>query len=148
MLTSATSAVARCGLTDRIRLAHGDATAFDARALFGVAAFDRIFISYSLSMIPDWPRVLDASVCHLAAGGSLHVVDFGNQQQLPRAFRALLLRWLALFDVSPRADLEQTLRQLADRAGADLRYEAPLCGYVQLAVLTLPTDDRARVTRS
>jgi S-adenosylmethionine-diacylgycerolhomoserine-N-methlytransferase len=148
MLTSATSAVARCGLTDRIRLAHGDATAFDARALFGVAAYDRVFISYSLSMILDWHRVLDAAVCHLAAGGSLHVVDFGNQQQLPRAFRALLLRWLALFDVSPRADLEQTLEGLANHAGADLRYEERLRGYVQLAVLTLPADDRARVTRS
>jgi S-adenosylmethionine-diacylgycerolhomoserine-N-methlytransferase len=138
MLTSATSAVARRGITDRIRLAHGDATTFDATALFGIAAFDRVFISYSLSMIPDWPRVLDAAVCRLAAGGSLHVVDFGNQKQLPQLFRTLLLRWLALFDVSPRADLKQTLEQLADRAGADLRYKEPLRGYVQLAVLTLP----------
>ncbi len=141
MLTSATSAVAHCRLTDRIRLAHGDATAFDARALFGIAAFDRIFISYSLSMIPDWPRVLDAAISHLAAGGSLHVVDFGNQAQLPKFFRTLLLRWLALFDVSPRGELEQTLKQLADGAGADLRYEEPLRGYVQLAVLTLPPHE-------
>ncbi len=141
MLTSATSAVARCGLTDRICLAHGDATAFDAPALFGIAAFDRVFISYSLSMIPDWPRVLNAAVSHLAAGGSLHVVDFGNQEQLPQAFRTLLLRWLALFDVSPRGDLEQTLQQLASDASAELRYEEPLRGYVQLAVLTLPAHE-------
>jgi S-adenosylmethionine-diacylgycerolhomoserine-N-methlytransferase len=141
MLTSATSAIARRGLTDKIRLAHGDATAFDARVLFSVAAFDRIFISYSLSMIPDWPRVLDAAISQLAASGSLHVVDFGNQEQLPQFFRTLLLRWLALFDVSPRGDLEQTLEQLAGRAGADLRYEEPLRGYVQLAVLTLPPHE-------
>lgn len=137
MLMSATSSVARCGLTDRIHLAHGDATAFDARALFGIVAFDRILVSYSLSMIPDWPRVLDAAISHLAAGGSLHVVDFGNQEQLPKIFRTLLLRWLAMFDVTPRGDLEQTLQQLASRTGADLRYEEPLRGYVQLAVLTL-----------
>lgn len=141
MLTSATSAVARGALTDRIRLAHGDATAFNSYALFGVAVFDRILISYSLSIIPDWPRVLDAAVSHLAAGGSLHVVDFGNQEQLPRALRTLLLRWLALFDVSPRGDLAQTLQQLASRSGADLRYEEPLRGYVQLAVLTLPAHE-------
>ena len=105
MLTSATSAVARCGLTDRICLAHGDATAFDARVLFGVAAFDRIFIFIQpLDDLPTRPRVLDAAISQLAASGSLHVVDFGNQEQLPQFFRTLLLRWLALFDVSPRGD--------------------------------------------
>jgi S-adenosylmethionine-diacylgycerolhomoserine-N-methlytransferase len=138
MLTTATSAVGRCGLTDRIRLAHGDATAFDARALFGVAAFDRIFISYSLSMIPDWPRVLDAAIAQLADGGSLHIVDFGGQELLPRGFRTLLFRWLTLFDVTPRSELESTLKRLADRGGADLRVERPLRGYAQLAMLTRP----------
>jgi len=128
MLTSARSAITRCGLQDRIALAHGDATAFDAHALFAIASFDRIFISYSLSMIPDWRRVLDAAMSHLAADGSLHVVDFGDQGRLPRTFRTLLSRWLALFDVSPRGDLEQALHHLADRAGADLRYEQPLRG--------------------
>jgi S-adenosylmethionine-diacylgycerolhomoserine-N-methlytransferase len=138
MLTSATSAVARCGLNDKIRVAHGDATALDANALFGIASFDRVFISYSLSMIPDWPRVLDAAIALLAAGGSLHVVDFGGQEQLPQSFRTMLLRWLTLFDVTPRGDLEATLKRLASRPGADLRVERPLRGYVQLAVLTLP----------
>src|ERR1700688_4480203 len=58
MLTSAISAIARRGLTDRIRVAHGDGTAFDPQILFGVPSFDHIMISYSLSMIPDWLRVL------------------------------------------------------------------------------------------
>ena len=40
-------------------LAQGDATDFDAAALFGVSGFDRIFISYALSMIPDWQRTVD-----------------------------------------------------------------------------------------
>jgi len=105
MLTSATSAARRCGLANRIRLALADATAFDARALFDVAPFDRIFISYSLSMIPDWPRVLENAVAQLAVGGSLHVVDFGNQEQLPQSFRTLLFSWLTLFDVTPRGEL-------------------------------------------
>jgi S-adenosylmethionine-diacylgycerolhomoserine-N-methlytransferase len=137
MLTSATSAARRCGLADRIRLAHGDAIALDARALFGVTSFDRIFISYSLSMIPDWPRVLERAVVHLAEGASLHVVDFGGQEQLPQSSRALLFRWLSLFDVTPRRELEATLLRLAHRAGAQLRFERPLRGYAQYAVLTL-----------
>ena len=54
MLETARGKVTAAGLSDRIVLAQGDATAFDAHGLFGVAAFDRIFQSYTLSMIPDW----------------------------------------------------------------------------------------------
>src|SRR6202035_1688327 len=56
MLTSAISAISRRGMTGRIRVAHGDATAFNPEALFKVAAFDHVMISYSLSMIPEWRR--------------------------------------------------------------------------------------------
>src|ERR1700732_3139077 len=56
MLTSAISAISRHGLAGQIRVAHGDGTAFDPQALFGVPSFDHVMISYSLSMIPDWPR--------------------------------------------------------------------------------------------
>ena len=54
MLRSAAGSVARCGLAHRVRLGFGDATSFDAQELFAVAAFDRIFMSYTLSMMPDW----------------------------------------------------------------------------------------------
>ena len=74
-------------------------------------------ISYSLSMIPDWRRVIEAAASHLKPGGRLHIVDFGRQERLPGVARALLLRWLAMFDVTPRDDLERVLsahgRQLA-----------------------------------
>ncbi len=63
-------------------------------------------ISYSLSMIPEWRRVLQAAVGRLTAGGRLHIVDFGNQERLPGLARTLLLRWLSMFDVTPRDDLE------------------------------------------
>src|SRR6202011_5439641 len=39
MLTSALSAITRHGLNGRVRLAHGDATAFDPQPIFGIAAF-------------------------------------------------------------------------------------------------------------
>src|ERR1035438_4677263 len=51
MLTSAISAIARRGMTGRIRVAHGDGTAFDPSTLFCIRSFDHILISYSLSMI-------------------------------------------------------------------------------------------------
>jgi S-adenosylmethionine-diacylgycerolhomoserine-N-methlytransferase len=142
MLTSAISAIARHGLTDRIRVAHGDGTAFNPNFLFGVASFDHVMISYSLSMIPDWERVLKAAANSLKPGGRLHVVDFGGQERLPGIARALLRRWLAMFDVTPRDDLERALSAMAKATGADLKFERPFRGYAQYAVLTLASEPR------
>ena len=58
MLLTARQVIAQEGLTGRVRLAHADATRFDPAILFGVPSFSRIFISYSLSMIPAWEAVL------------------------------------------------------------------------------------------
>jgi len=138
MLTSAISAVSRRGMTGRIRVAHGDGTAFDPQLLFGLPSFDHVMISYSLSMIPEWRSVLHAAATRLTPGGRLHVVDFGNQERLPKVARALLLRWLAMFDVTPRDDLEAVLAATARSSGADLTFERPFRGYAQYAVLTLP----------
>ncbi len=138
MLTSARAAISRRDLADRIRVAHGDGTAFDPQTLFGVAAFDHVMISYSLSMIPDWHGVLRAAASRLKPGGRLHIVDFGNHERLPDIARALLLRWLAMFDVTPRDDLERALAAMADDTGADLKFARPFRGYAQYAVLTIP----------
>jgi S-adenosylmethionine-diacylgycerolhomoserine-N-methlytransferase len=142
MLTSAISTISRRHLTKRIRVAHGDGTAFDPQTLFGIPSFDHISVSYSLSMIPDWRRVIETAVSHLKPGGRLHIVDFGNQERLPDIARALLLRWLAMFDVTPRGELERALSDLADRSGARLKFERPFRGYAQYAVLTLPLEPR------
>jgi len=135
MLTSAISAISRRGLTGRIRVAHGDGTAFNPQVLFGTPSFDEVMISYSLSMIPDWSRVLEAAFRHLKPGGRLHIVDFGTFERLPGIVRALLLRWLAMFDVTPRDDLEQVLAAMAVSTGASLTFERPFRGYAQYAVL-------------
>jgi S-adenosylmethionine-diacylgycerolhomoserine-N-methlytransferase len=138
MLTTAISAIDRGSLNGRIRVAHGDATAFDPAALFGIAAFDHVMISYSLSMIPDWHAVLDNAVLRLKPGGQLHIVDFGHQERLPQIARVVLLRWLALFDVTPRRSLQDALNAIAGRCGASLDFRRPFRGYAQSAVLTLP----------
>jgi S-adenosylmethionine-diacylgycerolhomoserine-N-methlytransferase len=136
MLTSALAAVSKAGLTKRIRVAHGDGAAYDPKTLFGIASFDHVVISYSLSMIPDWRGVLRAAMSRLKPGGRLHVVDFGQQERLPGLARALLKRWLAMFDVTPRDDLECELSAMAARAAAELTFERPFRGYAQYAVLT------------
>jgi S-adenosylmethionine-diacylgycerolhomoserine-N-methlytransferase len=142
MLTSAITAIARSGQTGHIRVAHGDGTSFNPQNLFRISRFDHVMISYSLSMIPDWRGVLQAAADHLKPGGRLHIVDFGRQERLPALARALLLRWLAMFDVTPRDDLERVLSAMADARGADLKLERPFRGYAQYAVLTFPSEPR------
>jgi S-adenosylmethionine-diacylgycerolhomoserine-N-methlytransferase len=139
MLTSAISAISRRALTDRIRVAYGDGTAFDPDFLFGIGSFDHVLISYSLSMIPDWRRVVETGLSHLKPGGRLHIVDFGTQERLPGFVRAALLRWLAIFNVTPRDDLQRVLAAVADASGAELKFERPFRGYAQYAVLRVPT---------
>ena len=144
MLTSAIATISRRGLTSQIRVAHGDGTAFDPQFLFGVPSFDHVMISYSLSMIPNWNGVLQAALMRLKPGGRLHVVDFGNQERWPGTARALLVRWLAMFDVTPRNELERVLSAMAGSSGADLTFERPFRGYAQYAVLTSASQPKTR----
>ena len=136
MLKTAASATARNAVSDRIQLAQGDATTFNLDEMFGIAKADRIFISYALSMIPDWEEAVERAVEQLAPGGSLHIVDFGDQAGLPAPFKAVLLRWLALFHVTPREDLSRIVLAMAEAAGIDCRIGAPYRGYAVHAVAT------------
>lgn len=135
MLETATAAIAREGLSGRVKLARGDATDFDAKALFAVESFDRIFVSYSLSMIPGWENTVSAALAALSPGGSLHVVDFGQQEALPRWFRRLLRGWLKKFHVEPRAALRAVMVSESERIGASLRFRTLYRGYAWLAVV-------------
>ncbi|MEJ2624159.1 MAG: class I SAM-dependent methyltransferase [Pseudolabrys sp.] len=142
MLTSAIEQIGRTGIAARVRVAHADATNFDPARLFGRAQFERVFISYSLSMIPGWQAVLDSAVALLAPGGELHVVDFGTQARLPRVFRTLLRHWLKLFHVAPRDTLEISLARRAAETGATLIFERPYHTYAQYARFSAPQTSR------
>ena len=136
MLATARAKVAAAGLSDRITLAQGDATAFDAQALFGTPRFDRIFQSYTLSMIPDWQGAIREAAAKLTPGGRLDIVDFGQQEQLPGAFRRLLFGWLDKFDVSPRASLAEVVRTVSGAHGLEARFQALYRGYAWTARLS------------
>lgn len=140
MLATARRNVARAGLSARIRLEQADATDFDAKTLFGRAGFERIVISYALSMIPPWQGVVAQGLRTLTPGGSLHIVDFGDQAGLPAPFRVVLNRWLALFHVTPRGDLARVLDALARAEGAHGRTTRLYRGYAVHAVATRPAD--------
>lgn len=119
-------------------LAMGDARWFDPRPALGEAHFDRIILSYSLSMIPDWRAALAHSASLLAPGGSLHVVDFGDLGGLPAPVARLLRAWLARFHVEPRAELIAAAREIAGRNRLALDTRRGRFGYYRGATLRAP----------
>ncbi len=135
MLRTAQQSVTRRGFAERITLTEGNGTAFDGQTLFGIPAFDRIFTSYTLSMIPNWPAVLDEMARHLAPGGSIHIVDFGDCAGLPRLAKTALYGWLGKFHVSPRQNLHAIASAAGNRAGLQVKYQSLFGGYAQTAIL-------------
>lgn len=126
---------ARSRLGGRAVLAQADACDYDSGVLFGADGFDRVVLSYSLSMIPDWRAALHLAARQLRPGGSLHVVDFGDQTGLPRWFRRGLHAWLARFHVTPRVDLLTQMQALAAAPGLSLRVETIYRDYARYGVL-------------
>ncbi len=131
MLKSAAAAIARHGLSGRIRLVHAYAEDLSP-ALFGEAApFDRAIFSYSLSMIPDWKKALRAAAGAVRPDGQIHAVDFGDLTGLGRVFAGALRWWLHRFHVEPRVEIIQSLeRRLPTQAAIRVlpaRYAFILC---------------------
>lgn len=111
MLKTASDTVRRAGLSHRILLSHGYAEDLSP-AVFGEShPFNACVFSYSLSMIPDWRRALNAAAQGLAAHGRIHIVDFGDLEGFGAGTRKLMLRWLALFHVVPRVELLQSFER-------------------------------------
>jgi S-adenosylmethionine-diacylgycerolhomoserine-N-methlytransferase len=133
MLTTARANVAAAGLSDRITLAQGDAGGFDAQVLFGVARFDRVMFSYTLSMIPPWREALGQGLAVTRDTGRLAVVDFGTQSGWPAIWRKPFLAWLAHFDVTPRADLAAELSRIAASHGRKSETQKLWRDYSQIA---------------
>jgi S-adenosylmethionine-diacylgycerolhomoserine-N-methlytransferase len=144
------SRTSRSNAADRIFLAQGDAETFNACRHFKVSGFDRIFLSYTVSMIPGWQQAVRHSLTQLKPSGSLHLVDFGTMDAWPGTVRNLMRRWLAGFHVEPRADLGEHMVQLAadnslnvqlSRLGGGYAVIASIGSSVQPASRTSAQDD-------
>ena len=122
----------------RAQLTLGDACDFDAKDLFDVDGFDRIILSYSLSMIPDWRAALAQATQNLAAGGQVHVVDFGDFAAYPDLFGRGMRNWLAKFHVTPRNDLGQEMAAVAEAIDGTARTAWIYGRYAQIGVITRP----------
>lgn len=136
MLETAQQSIRKADLSDRVHLGQGDASSVSAADLFARLTYDRVFFSYSLSMIPPWEQSIENGLAHLAPGGTLMLVDFGTQQRLPALFRTVLRRWLAAFHVAPRDDLDRVMRRMADKAGASAGVTSLYRDYAVLGQIT------------
>jgi S-adenosylmethionine-diacylgycerolhomoserine-N-methlytransferase len=129
MLLSARASIARCGLAARIVLRKGDATAFDPKQLFALHGFDRVFISYALSMIPAWRDVVRHATTCVAPGGELFIVDFGDFGNYPAFLRRVQLAWLRRFSVVPIPAMDRKIGMLAEQMGFMASTEKLYGGY-------------------
>ena len=120
----------------RRMLAAADATMFDPELLFGEKKFDRVVISYALSMIADWKEVLLAGAHLLSPRGTLYVVDFSDQSGLPGWFRKALRSWLARFSVTPRDNLADQIAVIARMHGYAHTFRRIYKGYAAVAEMT------------
>lgn len=136
MLFTARTNVGKKGLRDRIVLAQADATQFDPVETFGRIGFDRVFVAYSLCIIPGWEKALDCSFRSVNPGGSLHLVDFGEQERLPKLFRSALRAWLRQFGVFPQNDMRTELKRLLNGQYSDFKFESVYRGYAYHAIIS------------
>ncbi len=137
MLETTAGRFAKAGLAAPT-LAQAPAEALDPEAQFGVTAVQHVLFSYSLSMMDDPSLALTRAADALAAGGRLHVVDFGPMDGLPRLFARAMAAWLDRFGVHHRPEVEQTLRQLAEHRGGACRRHRLAGGYAERLELRLP----------
>ncbi len=141
MLETAAGSIARAGVPaaghERIRLRQGLAEQLDVRSLFGCDELcDTIFFSYCLSMVPAWPGALEAALANLKPGGTLLIVDFWDQKELPGLFAAGLKRWLSLFHVHYRPEVHAAIEALGRSGRADVSFESVARRYAYIATIT------------
>lgn len=141
MLAAAGGAVARAGLQDKVRLALADAIAFDPHRSFGGwngHGYDRIFISYAVSMIPQWRRAMEGAAQLLSPGGELHIADFGDMAALPAWTRKAMQGWLRWYHVTPRPDLFEAAAGIAATLGGSSEALSLHRGFSWLAIIRKP----------
>lgn len=138
MLRTADASVRGAGLSDRIKLATALSTDFTAKALGHSRPFDRLIYSYSLSMMDDWKEAVEHGFTQLKPGGTLHVVDFGNQEGLPKWFKAALRGWLDQFHVRFRPEVRAYFAEIERQGRGRMTYRDVMRGYAYRLDFQLP----------
>ena len=102
--------------------------------------FDKIFFSYSISMIPPWRESIGNALRNLKPGGELSLVDFYDQRDLPAPFRRFLKWWLAKFHVKFWPELMPALNSLESNGIGRVTITALFRRYSFIAQIKAFTD--------
>lgn len=129
MLKTAQASVDSSGVGGRIKLATALSTDFTPSGLGHTKPFDRLIYSYSLSMMDDWRDALEHGFRQLKPGGTVHVVDFGNQEGLPGWFRSMLKGWLDKFHVRFRPEVRAWFEEQQRAGRGEMTYRNVMRGY-------------------
>ncbi len=128
MLKTANAAIQRSGVKN-IQIAQAQGESFNPAEVFEKEQFNKIVFSYTLAIIPPWKEALDNALRILKSGGELHIIDFGDQKNLPPAFRSFLFWWLARFHVYHKPDIADYLQQLESEKKGSFQLEGLYRGY-------------------
>jgi S-adenosylmethionine-diacylgycerolhomoserine-N-methlytransferase len=134
MLEIAQRKIVSADCADRIHVEKAYAEDLHHKKIFGLEiGFDKIFFSYSLSMMPAWKEALSAAFANLNPNGGLFVVDFYNQANWPGPIRAAMVKWLSFFHVRFHPEMiEELTRQFALHS-LKVEVSSILSGYAFLA---------------
>ncbi len=125
MLKTAGAKLDAKGKQKDIILRQGLAEEFDYRNTFRLdTPFDKIFISYSLSMFPAWQEAIKNALENLQPNGDLYILDFWDGAGLPDWFNWLRRWWLGLFKVYARPEFLEFLKELSNENAGDLSISA------------------------
>lgn len=132
MLKTAAAALERAGLQEKVPLRVALAQDFSFEAFGLTEKFDRIVFSYALSIMDDWQPAVERALTQIKAGGTIHVVDFGNQQGLPRWFKAMLGAWLKQFHVRFKPEIKAYFEALQASGRGTMTYRDVSRGYAYI----------------
>lgn len=135
MLKTAAAKIERKGITG-IRLETALADEFSCDGTFGLdRPFDAVFFSYAVSIIPPWKESIINAHRNLKPGGTLYIVDFFDQRELPRWFASVTKAWLRQFHVKYPEELIPFLENLAASEGGELTIKPLYRRYALIAEL-------------
>ncbi|NWH09659.1 MAG: class I SAM-dependent methyltransferase [Alphaproteobacteria bacterium] len=142
MLKTAGENVARAHVPVQLKTALADSYSWNET--FGLEKpFDRLLFSYSLSMIDDWRGAILHGLRQVRKGGTIHIVDFGNQEGLPPWFKRALGAWLDKFHVRFRPEIKPFFEDLQRKGVGRMAYRDHMRGYAYLLSFEVHQPDAA-----
>ncbi len=135
MLKTAQKNLKQQNAENDVILKQGFSQNFEPQTLFGLdAPLDKIMFSYALSIIPPWQESIDHALELLPQDGEIHIVDFGGQEELPKAFSKFVFWWLDQFHVYHKPEILDYLKRLEAEKKGSLTVQHMYKGYAYRAV--------------